>query len=99
MITDGKKYHYLSVKSLSVLLRGITSKHAGDFCCLNCFHSCSTKKHKKHYNVCKNHDYCYVEMPEEDNKIRKYNNQSTKHQFIYADFKCLLKEMSEQLPK
>ena len=38
-------------------------------------------------------------MPEEDNKIRKYNNQSTKHQFIYADFNCLLKEISEQLPK
>ena len=38
-------------------------------------------------------------MPEEDNKIRKYNNQSTKHQFIYADFKCLLKEISEHNPE
>ena len=43
MITDGKKWHYLDVKSLSRLLRGITSNHAGDFYCLNCFHWCSTE--------------------------------------------------------
>ena len=35
----------------------------------NCFHSFRPEhKLKKHYNVCKNHDYCYVEMPKEDNK-------------------------------
>ena len=27
IITDGKKWHYLAVKSLSALLRGITSNH------------------------------------------------------------------------
>ena len=37
IITDGKKWHYLAVKSLSALLRGITSNHNGDFYCLNCF--------------------------------------------------------------
>ena len=43
-----------------------------EFYCLNCFHSYNTKDIlKKHYNVCKNHDYCYVEMPKEDNKILK----------------------------
>ena len=30
MITDGKKWHHLAVKSLSALLRGITSNHNGD---------------------------------------------------------------------
>ena len=39
MITDDKKWHYLAVKRLSALLRGITSKHDGDFYSLNCFHS------------------------------------------------------------
>ena len=29
--------------------------------------------HLEHYNVYKNHDYCYVEMPKKDNKILKYN--------------------------
>ena len=32
---DGKKWHYLAVKSLSALFRGITSKHDGDFYSLN----------------------------------------------------------------
>ena len=31
IITDGKKWHYLIVKKLSAVLRGITSKHDGDF--------------------------------------------------------------------
>ena len=47
MITDGKKWHYLAVKSLSALLRGITSNHVGDFHCLNCFLSYSTKENSK----------------------------------------------------
>ena len=74
MIIVDEKWHYLVVKELSVLLRRITSKHYGDFYCLNCFHSHSTKdKLKKHENVCENHDYCYVEMPK-DNKKLKYNH-------------------------
>ena len=58
MITDGKKWHYLAVKKRFALLRGVASKHVGDFNCLNCFHSYATKnKLEKYYNVCKNHDY------------------------------------------
>ena len=33
IINDGTKWHYLAVKSLSPLLRGITSNHNGDFYC------------------------------------------------------------------
>ena len=47
MIPDGEKQHYLAVKSLSALLRGITSNHNGDFYCLNCFHSYSTENRLK----------------------------------------------------
>ena len=47
MITDGKKWQYLTVKSLSVLLNGISSNHGGDFYCLNCFHSYRTEKNLK----------------------------------------------------
>ena len=75
MIIDGKLWHYLAVKGFSALLRGITSEHKGVFYCLNCFHLYSTdKKLKKHEKVCNDHDYCYVEMPEEYNKIFKYNH-------------------------
>ena len=64
---DNEKWHYLAVKSLSRLLRGITSNHNGDFYCLSCLHSYRTKqKLKKHEKVWKDHDYCYVKMPDED---------------------------------
>ena len=62
MITDGKKWYYLVEESLSTLLRVITSKHVGDFHCLNCFHSYSTKNRlEKHEKVCNDYDYCYVD--------------------------------------
>ena len=43
MITDGKKWHYLALKSLSALLKGITGNNNGDFYCLNCFRAYTTK--------------------------------------------------------
>ena len=95
-----KKWHYFAVKKLSAPLRGITSKHEGDFYCLNCFHSYSTKdRFKKLKDVRENHNYCYVEMPEEDNKILKYNNGEKSMIFpfiIYAELETLL-ETKEHL--
>ena len=55
MISNGEKRHYLALKiisttngcnrpirSLSRLLRGITSNHNRDFYCMGCFHSFRT---------------------------------------------------------
>ena len=98
MISDGQKWHYLVVKTLSGLLRGITSNHKKDFYCLNCFHSHRTEnKLESHKKICENHDYCHVEMPTKDNNIIKYNHgeKSMKvHFIIYADLGCLLENMS-----
>ena len=48
MITDSdNNWHYLAVKNIPGLLRVITLNHNGDFYCLNCFHSYSTKKDLK----------------------------------------------------
>ena len=73
MITDEtNNWHYLAVKSISGLLRGITSNHNGDFYCLNCFHSYTTeKKLRKHERICNDHDFSYLKMPTEDNKTLK----------------------------
>ena len=83
---------------MPAFFRGITSNNNGDFYCLNCFHSFRTKnKLKKHKNICENHDYCYVQMPKEDNKILKYNHgeKSMKVPFIiYADIESSLKKMN-----
>ena len=75
MITDdGENQHHLAVKELSALLRGTTSNHNGDFYCLNYFHSYRTKKtFKKHEKVCEDHDSYCVKMPDENEKILKYN--------------------------
>ena len=93
MITndEGENWHYLTVKSTSKLLRGITSSHVGDFDCLNCFHSYTTKnKLKKHEKICRDDDLCHVKMPSENKKILEYNSgeKSLKALFIiYADFR------------
>ena len=95
MITDGDtNWHYLAIKSISGLLRGITSNHNGDFYCLNCLHSYRTKNIlKKHEQICKNYNFCNLEMPDADNNIlqSKPGKKSLKNAFvIYADLRCLL---------
>ena len=98
MITDGEKWHYLVVNNLSRLLRGVTSNHHADFYCLNCFHSYRTKnKLEAHKKICKNHDYCHVEMPIKGNNTIKYSHGeiSIKIPFtIYPDLECFLEKMS-----
>ena len=45
MVTDGTSNCLcLAVKSISGLLRGITSNHNGEFYYLNCFHAYTTEK-------------------------------------------------------
>ena len=46
--SEGQWWHYVAVKKLSGLLRGITSKHHGDFYYLNCLHSFATEKELNH---------------------------------------------------
>ena len=47
MITDVTKWHYLAVKTLSGVLRGITRNNHGNFYCFNCLHSYTTKNRLK----------------------------------------------------
>ena len=62
-IEEKEGCHYLAVKKLSTLLRGVTSKHHGDFYCLKCFHSFRTKNElKSHEKVCKKKDFCGIVM-------------------------------------
>ena len=93
---NGENWHYLAVKSLSRLLRGITSNHDSDYYCLNCFHSYRTEnKLNVHKKICENHEYCNIEMPSPNNNIIKYNqgDKSLKLPFIiYVDLECLLKK-------
>ena len=98
MIADGKKHHYLALKSiptangynrpiesLSRLLRRVTSNHDGDFYCMSCFHSiCSDDSIRKHKRLFGNHNYCNVDMPEKNkNKLKyRYGEKLLKAPFI-----------------
>ena len=62
---------------------------------MNCLHLYRTKnKLKSHENVCKNHDYCNIKMPEGYNKILKFtqNHKSMKIRFVIYENKGPLLE-------
>ena len=74
---------------ISALLRGITSKHHGDFYCLNCLHSfASENKCEPHKKLWK----CNIVVPSEDTKILelKQHQKSDEVLFvIYANLEYL----------
>ena len=85
MIPNGKRWHYLAVKILPALLRGIMSKHLGDFYCLNCLHSFATEsKLESHIKVYENIGFCNVVMPSEDAKILKFNQYQKSDKALYT---------------
>ena len=98
MISNGENWHYLAVKSLPRLLRGITNNHDGDCYCLNCCRSYRTEnKLNAHKKVYENHDYCNIEMPSNDNNLINYNKGEKSLKLpliIYADLECLPEKIS-----
>ena len=97
---EGKEgWHYLTVKRLCTLLRGITSKHHGDFFCLNCLHSFRTEnKLKCHEKVCKDKDFCGIVMPSEKDNIlefKQYMKSDKMPYIIYVDIVSLIKKIDE----
>ena len=67
MITNGTdKWHYITMKSIPALLRGVSSTHNDDHYCLNCFRSYRTeKKLKNHEQLCINNNFALIKMPDE----------------------------------
>ena len=96
-INFGIKHHYLAVTNLSGLLQGNSSNHRGDFYCLNCLNSYTTKnKLKKHEEISNNDDSCCIKMPDWANKTIKYNpgEKSLKVPFsFFLDLECILKKL------
>ena len=91
MILNRKGWHYIAVKKLPPLLRGITSKHYSDFYCQNCLHSFATEnKRESRKKIFKNKDFCNVMPSEEFNQHQK----SYKRPFlIYADLERLIEKI------
>ena len=74
----------------------MSSNHDGNFYCVNCFNSYTTKnKLKENEEICNNHDSYHLEMPKQAEKILKYihREKSLKAPFTgYLDLECLLKK-------
>ena len=103
MITDGSKWHYLAVSSLSALLTKKSSNHEGNLYSLGCFNSYTTKNRlNEHEEICNKGDSCHIEMPKWTEKTLKYarGEKSLKAQFaIYLDLECLLDNLVKTIPK
>ena len=107
ILNNGKEeWHYLAVKkTISTLLKGIISKHHGDFYCLNCLHSFGTEnKLKSHEKICKNKDFCGTVMPSEKDKILEFKQYMKSNEMpciIYADIELLIRKIDgcENNPK
>ena len=71
-------WHYLAVDKISALLKGITSKHDGDFYCLNCL---------------KNKGFCGTVIPLEKDNMLDFNQYMKPDKYIiYADMEPLIKK-------
>ena len=81
-------------KSISRLMEGISSNSHDDFYCYECLHSFRTEiAIKNHVDLCKNNKLAKIELPNEENKFKKYNpgGKSLKmNTVIYADFESIL---------
>ena len=103
MIPNGEGQHYLAVKNLSALLRGITSKNYSNFYYVNCLRSFKVKnKLKSLKKICENKDFCNIVMPSKDTKILDFNlyREFDKAPFIIcADLETLIEKIVESKSK
>ena len=97
MIPNGKLsygWHYLTVKQLLTLLKGITFKQQGELFCFNCFCSFATKnKLESPKKICENNFFFHVVIPSEDTKLLEFNKYQKyeKATFtIYVDLECFI---------
>ena len=74
-----------------------SSKYHGDFYCLNCFHSFTTKNIlQSNKRLCENRHSCNIVMPSEDTKMLEFNQyeKSDKAPFIIpADLECIIEKI------
>ena len=108
-ISDGsEKGHFLALKSeqkenrdcmkttksFSRLMREISSNAHENYYSFGCFHSFRCKSTvEKHTQLCKDHSFCKIKLPDNDSKIKehKYSSKALRmNDIIYVDLECLL---------
>ena len=96
---EDNNWHYICVKNLKALCRGVFSNNHGDYYRLNCLHAYRTKSSLKiHERLCLNNKYCHLKLPWfYENKLKyKADRKSIKTpHMIFADLECLLKNNND----
>ena len=81
-------------KSFSRLMRDISSNAHEKYYCFGCFHSFTCESTlEKHTQLCKDHSFCKIKLPDNDNKVREHKHGSKAlrmNDIIYVDLECLL---------
>ena len=94
LISEGDRWHYTAVKSLSRLLASKNSKHAHkQYFCTNCLQGFTLELSRdEHYSYCIDKETVRVEMPSKGSTIEFYDGQNQfKVPFMmYADFESIL---------
>ena len=99
LISEGDRWHYTVIKSLSRLLASKNSKHAHkQYFCNNCLQVFAQELSRdQHYSYCINNEMVRVEMPRKGLTVEFYDGQNQfKVSFMmYADFEVLLEPIQE----
>ena len=95
-------WHYIAVKNLSRLCRGVSSNSQNNHYCLNCSHAYRTKNSLiRNEKLCNDHNYCNPLMPKQGRNILKYIHDKKSLpilHIIYADLECLLRTIESCQP-
>ena len=102
LISEGDKWHYTAIESLSRLLPSKNYKHAHkQYFCNNCLQGFTQELSRdEHYSYCINNEMVRVEMPSKGSTVEFYDGQN---QFrvpfmMYADFEAILELIQEWVP-
>ena len=102
LISEGDRWHYTAIKSLSRLLASKNSKHHGkQYFCTNCLQGFTLELSRdEHYGYCNDNDTVRVEMPKKGLTVEFYNGQNQfKAPFMmYAHFEAILKPIQGPSP-
>ena len=83
-----------TIKRFSRLMREISSNAHENYYSFGCFHSFRCKSTvEKHTQLCKDHSFCKIKLPDNDSKIKehKYSSKALRmNDIIYVDLECLL---------
>ena len=102
LVSEGDKWHYTAIKSLSRLLSSSNYKHKHkQYFYNNCLQGFTQELSRdQHYSYCIDNETVRVEMPRKRLTVEFYDGQNQfKVLFImYVDFDALLEPIQEQVP-